>query len=88
MSNIPPILPTPQKPDNYYICATCHASTPGRKVTPGSLFTEIFLYLCCLLPGLIYTAWRYTARKKVCHLCGNAPLLPTNSPAARAITHR
>ena len=70
------------------ICTRCGSQAGARSVTRGSFFIEIILWLCFLIPGLIYTIWRLTTRHKACRACGSAELVPTDSPAGKALTAR
>lgn len=70
-------------------CVTCGATGAPRKHTKGSFLIELFLWLCLIVPGLIYSLWRLTTRQMVCGTCGSAEIIPPTSPravAARAKT--
>lgn len=66
-------------------CLTCGSTMKPRTNTPGSLLLEIAAWLLLLVPGLIYSLWRVSARRKVCSCCGSEHIVPTHSPAARSI---
>jgi hypothetical protein len=63
-------------------CTTCGNDGPTRTHTKGSLAIEIVLWLCLIVPGLIYTIWRHTTRAEVCSSCGAATVVPRDSPIA------
>lgn len=67
-----------------FVCTQCGSLTNGKQTTPGSIFIEIVLWLCFLIPGLIYSAWRMQSRRRECDQCGGA-LIPANTPRARQI---
>lgn len=67
------------------VCERCGHAGPTRTDTPGSLAIELVLWLCLLVPGLVYSLWRHSARRDVCGLCGSAQLLPPESPRAQAL---
>jgi hypothetical protein len=67
--------------DRY--CTTCGAVGAPKSHTRGSIWVEIVLWLCFLLPGLVYSLWRLSTRQKVCRTCGAATLVPLDSPVAR-----
>jgi len=50
-------------------CPNCKYQGEGKTNTPGSIVIEIILWLCLLIPGLIYSIWRLTARKVICPKC-------------------
>lgn len=63
-------------------CSTCgHQGQPAHQ-TPGSFAIELVLWLCLMLPGVIYTLWRLTSGHDVCANCGAQTLLPVDSPVA------
>ena len=58
---------------------------PGKTVTRGSIWIEIILWLCLIVPGLIYSIWRLTTRRQVCSACGAASA-SLSSKARRRLT--
>jgi len=67
------------------ICSNCgHAGMPVS-VTKGSFAIELVLWICFLLPGLIYSLWRLTSKADCCARCGSAALVPTDTPRGRAL---
>ena len=44
---------------------------------------EIILWILFIIPGLIYSLWRLSSRGDVCSQCGQANLIPLNTPVAR-----
>lgn len=72
--------------DREKLCPTCgHVGRPARH-TPGSFLIEVVLWLCFLVPGVIYSLWRVSARRDVCSKCGAQQLLPLDTPRAAEIT--
>ncbi len=67
------------------VCTACHTVGYSKTHTKGSFFIELVLWVCFLVPGLIYSIWRLTTKQKVCAACGNATLVPTNSPVGQKI---
>ena len=67
------------------ICGTCGTIGTPKTETRGSIFIEIILWLCFLIPGLIYSVWRLTTRRPVCRECGGHQLMPVTTPAGRAL---
>jgi hypothetical protein len=67
-------------------CMTCGTDGPGKTRTRGSIAIEIILWLCFLVPGLVYSIWRLTTRREVCTACGSETIVPFSAPAA--ISHR
>lgn len=61
------------------ICTEC-GSRDTKSHTRGSFLVEVALWLCFLLPGLIYSLWRISTRGQVCKACGSDKLVPANSP--------
>ena len=70
------------KPETMY-CKRCgHVAEPINR-TNGSLALEIVLWFMLILPGLLYSTWRLTTRRKVCPHCGSEDLIPPDSPLAK-----
>jgi hypothetical protein len=53
--------------------------------TRGSFWIEIALWLLFCAPGLIYSIWRLTTKRKVCPNCGAEDLIPPTSPRAKQL---
>jgi hypothetical protein len=67
------------------ICSSCGTVGRAKTVTRGSLLIEIFLWLCLIVPGLLYSLWRLTSRHKACGACGAQTLIPLDSPLGRQL---
>lgn len=72
-------------PGEGMLCTTCGTVGEGKTKTGGSLLIEIVLWLCFIIPGLIYSLWRLTTRKRACAACGAATLVPRDSPIAQKL---
>ncbi len=67
------------------VCKQCgHYGRPER-VTKGSIWIEVVLWLAFLIPGLIYSIWRINTRHDACEKCGSTELLPIDSPLGRKL---
>jgi hypothetical protein len=64
-------------------CTVCGTEGQPRSHTRGSIGIELLLWLCLLLPGLLYSLWRLTTRRDVCGACGSERLVPADSPVAK-----
>ena len=62
------------------ICSHCGYLGAPKRVTKGSIIIELILWLCLLIPGIIYSVWRLTTRYDACPKCGATNMVPTNSP--------
>lgn len=65
-------------------CKSCGYSGKTESHTPGNLLIEIILWLCFIVPGLIYSIWRISSRTAKCPQCGSKDLVPPDSPMAIA----
>ncbi|WP_114968528.1 YqaE/Pmp3 family membrane protein [Rhodoferax ferrireducens] len=74
------------KKDSQRHCMTCGISGQPKQITKGNVLIEIVLWLCFIIPGLIYSIWRLSSRYKACPSCGGTTLVPIESPAA--VSHR
>lgn len=65
------------------LCIACQHVGEAKRVTRGSIWIELVMWLFFLLPGLIYSIWRLTTRHDACERCGGKSLIPLDSPAAK-----
>lgn len=67
------------------LCPNClNQSKPKTKIR-GSILIEIILWLCLIIPGLIYSLWRSGSRYKVCPSCNATGMIPLGSPRAKQL---
>ena len=66
-------------------CVACGTEAPAKVETRGSLLIEIVLWMCFIIPGVIYSLWRTGARQNVCSSCGSTQVIPPDSPNARRL---
>lgn len=67
------------------ICDRCETLTKPDKFVPGHFLVEVALWLCFLLPGVLYSLWRFTNKRLVCSACGSDQLVPLTSPKGKRI---
>jgi len=67
------------------ICTICGTAGKPKKETRGSFAIEIILWLCMVLPGLLYSIWRASSKYDVCKYCGNKNIVPINSPVGQEL---
>lgn len=67
------------------ICTACGHRGYARTITPGSFLIELCLWLFMILPGLLYSLWRISARKQGCATCGSTGLIPLSSPRGQQL---
>lgn len=72
---------------SQYLCKHCCYIGKPKSFTPGSTDIEFLLWLCFIIPGIIYGCWRVSARYKGCPQCRTPRMIPVDSPAARLILH-
>ncbi len=64
----------------YYLAQRRHCKNCGTDVVPdmpGNGWVEFLLWCCYLLPGMIYSVWRRSAKNRtVCPRCRNPHTLP------------
>jgi len=68
---------------NELYCQNCGRISIPKKITKGSFWIELVLWLCLIVPGFIYSIWRLTSRYTGCSLCTSANMIPVDSPKAR-----
>ena len=69
-------------------CVTCGTTGSPRRNTRGSILIEIVLWLCFIVPGVIYSLWRLTTVGMVCSACSSDQIIPPSSPRATAERQR
>jgi len=67
------------------ICKDCGSAGEPGSLTNGSIVIEIILWLCLLIPGLIYTIWRRSTDHDVCRSCGSTAIIPMDTPVGRQL---
>jgi hypothetical protein len=70
------------------VCTRCHNIDISKTKTNGSFLIEVLLWLCFIVPGLIYSLWRLSSKKEVCRSCGSQDLVSLNSPRGNSIVMR
>jgi len=68
-----------------YICAGCGSKTYGKSYTKGSMGIELLLWICFIVPGLIYSVWRLTTTAKVCSKCKSADIVDPDTPRGKKL---
>ncbi len=66
------------------ICMDCGNIGDGEYLTRGNLLIEIILWLCFIVPGLIYSIWRLSSSEKRCAIC-HGKLIRLDSPRGRQL---
>ena len=66
-------------------CSNCGYTGKSKRIPKGSMAVEIVLWLCFLVPGLIYSVWRMSSYHATCPVCGGSNLVPLNSPNGKKI---
>jgi|GEM_PF-3342578 len=62
------------------VCKTCgHIGQPDISMR-GNLALEILLWLCGIVPGVVYTLWREQNLFEVCSMCRGKSIIPMDSP--------
>jgi hypothetical protein len=64
------------------VCMKCRSVDRVETVAPGSPATELLLWLL-VIPGPVYSWWRWKNKRPICAVCGNADLLPEDAPLVR-----
>lgn len=71
-------------PPLHFLCTQCGAETSAPlKVPPGSPWVALALAIPFVIPGVVYSVWRYSMRRSACPTCGHAQLIPGDAPLAR-----
>ena len=65
------------------VCTSCGYVGFSRTITKGSILIELILWLCLLIPGIIYSIWRHTTRYQACSSCLQSTIIPADSPMGK-----
>ncbi len=71
-----------------HICTQCGKSATPKTLIKGSFLLEIILWLCLLLPGLIYSSWRNSSKIKACPDCKTQTMVKKSSPMGKKLTNQ
>lgn len=69
------------------ICSNCGLQGKPKTITKGNLLIEIVLWLCLIIPGLIYSLWRQFSKYKACPSCDATNMVPLDSPRGKKLTN-
>lgn len=67
------------------ICPHCGTRGQPAVRTRGSFAIELVLWLCLILPGLVYSIWRITSREQVCPACKSPGMIQVNTPRGQQL---
>jgi len=67
------------------VCTNCRTQSPPKMKVRGLFAVELLLWICFIIPGLIYTMWRLQNKYTVCPVCGAENMIPLHSPKAREL---
>jgi len=76
-----------KKTDGMY-CTSCGYNGKVSGKPRGNGYVELLLWLCFLVPGLIYSAWRGGKKEYICPSCNGNNIIPENSPVAKDIIEK
>lgn len=69
------------------VCPACGTRGEPKQITRGSTGIELVLWLCFIIPGLIYSLWRLSTRHPGCPSCG-AAMIGTDTPNGKSLLQR
>lgn len=67
------------------VCKDCGTVGETKTVARGSMGVEIVLWICFIVPGLIYSIWRLSSKHETCRACGSERLVPIATPAGQTM---
>lgn len=81
-------LDTGDKNAPLMICPNCGTRSEAKIILKGSTTIEVVLWLCYILPGLIYSIWRRSPKQLGCPSCGQIGMINVNSPQGRILVEK
>lgn len=70
------------------ICPNCGTRGEPKTITKGNLAIELILWLCFLIPGLIYSIWRMTSKVQGCPSCGQPDMINVTTPNGKLLIEK
>lgn len=67
------------------ICPNCGYKGNPKKVTKGNFLIEVILWLCFLIPGVVYSIWRLSTKFMACSQCNATNLVSLDSPRGKKL---
>jgi hypothetical protein len=71
-----------------FICKACGYVGKQKTETPGQFWVELVLWIMLIVPGLIYSVWRISARRKVCPKCKARDMIPVDTPVGQEMVKK
>lgn len=67
------------------ICTLCGYSGEVKKKNKGNGLIELILWFFFIIPGIIYSIWRRADKQNLCPKCGNASMIPLDTPMGQKL---
>lgn len=71
-----------------YICASCGTYDKTKRITPGSFWIEVGLWMLLLVPGILYSFWRLGSRYTGCAECKSRDIVKESSPRGQELKEK
>ena len=68
-----------------YFCTYCGNKGYPILVARGHVFFEVILWVCYIVPGIIYSIWRRVRTKEVCPECNHSAMVSAYSAKAKQL---
>lgn len=72
-------------PSHTRICKACGTLNTEGEGLPGSGWIELVLYVCYIVPGIIYSIWRRTKKNAACVACSSRDLVQIGTPIGKSL---
>jgi hypothetical protein len=73
------------RPEGSHICASCGSRSMPVRPNKGHGLIELILWLCFIIPGIIYSIWRRSGLSNRCGACGSGDVIPIDSPRGQKL---
>lgn len=74
--------------NNKIVCTQCLYNGKAKKYTKGSFIFELVLWLCFIIPGLLYSIYRATSKVDICPMCKSKNIVPEYSPMGKKLLEK
>ncbi|MEE8575430.1 MAG: hypothetical protein V3T30_08465 [Thermodesulfobacteriota bacterium] len=69
-----------------YVCPSCSHRGKPMLLRKGSRKTEIILWICGIVPGILYSIWRYNTALPACPQCDQGVMISVKSRHGQRLT--
>lgn len=77
-----------RSPPNHkmmHVCTVCGSQAVPKVGKPGNPLIGLVLWLCFVVPGLLFSLWRSSSKFLFCYSCGSKNVIPVDTPRGKQL---